>query len=158
MRPCSNAALQTVCVLIFLLMTPTTVEGDRQQRQRSTAQGRGPWEITEVKSCTRERCIYSCAMLKNFDEEAVEDAHCEGSQCVCKYKRACNVSDCYQKCAREKFVKLFKKSACFMRECFCLFEDRCEKRSCAEGCPGKRRLDDGVKGVCIGSGCSCRWA
>ncbi|XP_070395862.1 uncharacterized protein [Dermacentor albipictus] len=158
MRPSSNRMLQAVCVLIFLLLAPTTVQCDRKQRKLATTEGKHVWDIIKVKSCNPERCRYLCAKIQNFDEEGVKDAHCEGTQCVCKYKKACNVSDCYQKCAREKFTALSKKNACFTRECFCLFEDRCEKRSCVEGCPGRRRQDDGVKGVCIGSGCSCTWA
>ncbi|XP_050051642.1 uncharacterized protein [Dermacentor andersoni] len=158
MRACFNGALQTACVLILLLSTPTTVQGDGKQRQHARVQGPDEWDIIKVKSCNPERCRYICAKIKNFDEEGVKDAHCKGTQCLCQYKKACNVSDCYQKCAREKFVTLSTKNACFTRECFCLFEDRCEKRSCVEGCPGRRRQDDGVKGVCIGSGCSCKWA
>ncbi|KAK8776265.1 hypothetical protein V5799_030390 [Amblyomma americanum] len=71
---------------------------------------------------------------------------------------ACNASDCHQRCARENFAKLSNRNNCFTRECFCLFEDRCEKRSCVEGCRGRGRESDGVKGVCTGNACSCRWS
>lgn len=155
MRPCANEVRQIMCVFILLSIVPTTLQDNG--KRKPYRQGKNKWEITQVESCSPERCLYICTKMKNFYEEGVEEARCVGTQCLCKYKKICSVSDCHQKCAREKFAQLSKKKACFTKECFCLYKNRCEKRNCVEGCPGVRPQSDGVKGVCVGSGCSCRW-
>lgn len=155
MPPCTTGLFLTACVFIVLSFVPTTLQG--AGKKEGGRQGKTNTVITPIKYCNPERCKRSCEQQRTFQEIGVEHAYCNGSQCTCKYKLACDVSDCYQKCAREKFVTRTKTNGCVIQECFCLFEDRCEKRNCAEGCQGAKPNTDGVKGVCVGSGCSCRW-
>lgn len=155
MRPCANGMFLTACVFIVLSFVPMTLQG--AGKKKTERQGVSDRVVSKIKYCNPERCRRLCIGLRNFEEGSVNEAYCKGVQCVCSYNLACNLSDCYQKCAREKFVALSRENGCVTRECFCLYEDRCEKRNCAEGCPGVKPKSDGVKGVCVGSGCSCRW-
>ncbi|KAL1418353.1 hypothetical protein MTO96_005729 [Rhipicephalus appendiculatus] len=102
MRPCATGVFLTACVFIVLSFVPTTLQG--AGRKVGGRQGKTNIVVKPIKYCNLERCRRTCYGQKNFQEESVEDAFCNGTQCVCKYKLACDVSDCYQKCAREKFV------------------------------------------------------